>query len=235
MTWTVAFIVLGLTYGYFATAVPDLLAENQAVAGVLAQGVSSASLISAFVVTLLALTGMIAAVPGIQTMLKVRSEEHEDRVEPLLATPTSRFRYFGDNVLLALLAPTWYVLLVGAVMGYVVSRSDVGLTFGDVLPQAAATVPAVWTVVSVAVFVVGARPQVALAAWLGVVASFALTILGPMFHLWDWILGISPFWHVPDVGAPVVDWSGLGWVTLFTVGFVALGMVGFRRRDLASH
>lgn len=46
---------------------------------------------------------------------------------------------------------------------------------------------------AVSVAVVGARPHVRIAAWAGVVASFALTILGPTFKLWDWILAISPF------------------------------------------
>ncbi|WP_158068971.1 hypothetical protein [Cellulosimicrobium sp. CUA-896] len=96
-----------------------------------------------------------------------------------------------------------------------------------------ATVPAVWTVAAVSVAAVGARPAVSLVAWVGVLASFALTLLGPTFGLDDWVLGISPFWHVPDVAAPDVDLTGLGWVSLFTLGFVLLGLAGFRRRDLA--
>ena len=52
------------------------------------------------------------------------------------------------------------------------------------------------------------------------------------------MLGISPFWHVPEVAAGTlawsqVDWSGLGWISLVTLGFLVVGFVGFRRRDLA--
>ena len=100
------------------------------------------------------------------------------------------------------------------------------------------TVPAVWTVVALSVAVVGARPAAALASWAGVLASFLLTLLGPTFDLDDWVLGISPFWHVPEVAAGAlawsqVDWSGLGWISLVTLGFLVVGFVGFRRRDLA--
>ena len=49
----------------------------------------------------------------------------------------------------------------------------------------------------------------------------------------DWVLGISPFWHVPNVSVSVVDWSGLGWITLVTVFLLAVGTRGFRHRDLA--
>ncbi|MFZ1382084.1 MAG: hypothetical protein WAS54_04755 [Scrofimicrobium sp.] len=234
ITWLIAFATLGVVFGYFATSIRDLLGEDSTVAELLAAGaLTHKDLVSSFIVTILSMVGIIAAVPGVQTMLKVRSEELEDRVEPILSTPTSRFRYYGSNVLLALTESVVYVLVAGVIMAAVAANSDIGVSFWDVFIQAAATVPAVWTVVAVAVAVVGARPRASLAAWLGVVASFALTILGPMFNLWDWILGISPFWHIPNVTAAPVDWSGLGWISLFTLGFIAVGFIGFRRRDIA--
>ncbi|SDZ20402.1 hypothetical protein SAMN05444365_10744 [Micromonospora pattaloongensis] len=50
-----------------------------------------------------------------------------------------------------------------------------------------------------------------LVKWLGVVAAFALTILGPLFRLWDWALGISPLRHVPNL-TTTPGWSGLALV-----------------------
>jgi ABC-2 type transport system permease protein len=47
------------------------------------------------------------------------------------------------------------------------------------------------------------------------------------------VLGISPFWHVPNTQAAHPNLAGLLWITLFTAGFLALGFAGFRRRDLA--
>ena len=115
----------------------------------------------------------------------------------------------------------------------IAAAGDVGVTFGDAAVQALAAVPAVWTAVSLAVAVVGARPAVRLLAGLGVVASFGLTVLGPTFGLDEWVLRISPFRHVPEVAAPVVDWTGLGWISLVTALLLAVGMLGFRRRALA--
>ena len=90
------------------------------------------------------------------------------------------------------------------------------------------------TVVSVSVAVVGARPAVSLAAWVGVFASFGLTLLGPSFKLWDWALAISPFWHIPNVTDSDADWWGLFRISLVTVVLLAIGFVGFRRRDIAG-
>jgi len=125
------------------------------------------------------------------------------------------------------------VLIAGTLVAWLASAGDVGVTFSDVVVQAVATIPASWTVVAVAVAVVGARPVVSLVAWVGVVATFALTLLGPTFGLDDWVLGISPFWHVPNTAVADPDWSGLGWISLVTLGLLLVGFAGFRRRDLA--
>lgn len=235
LTWAVAFAILGVVFGYFATSIKDILSEDSAVAQILAAGSTTPDeLISAFLVTILSMVGILAAIPGIQTVLKVRSEEIEDRVEPLLAGAITRPRYYASNVVLALIASAVYVLLAGTIIAVLASQADVGLNLGDSILQAVATIPAVWTVVALSTAVVGARPVFLLAAWVGVVVSFALTLLGPMFNLWDWILGISPFWHIPNVTLGDADWSGLGWISLFTLFFLLVGFVGFRRRDLAS-
>lgn len=234
VTWVIAFVLLGVVFGYFATSITDILAGDSAVQQVMAAGATGPEqLVSAFLVTILSLVGIIASVPGVQVLLKVRSEETEDRVEPLLATAVSRPRYYAANVLLALASSTLYVLVAGVFVAWLASTADLGVEFGDVLLQAVATVPAVWTVVAVSVAVVGARPAVSIAAWAGVLLSFGLTLLGPTFGLDDWVLGISPFWHVPNVTVTDVDLTGLGWITLVTAGFLAIGFAGFRRRDLA--
>jgi len=234
ITWTIAFLALGVVFGYFATSITDILGSDSAVKQVLAAGATTPdALVSAFLVTVLSLVGIIAAIPGVQIMLKLRTEELEDRVEPLMATKVHRPRYYASNVVLALGAPTLYIVIAGTVIATLASTADIGVDFGDALLQAVATTPAVWTVIAVSVAVVGARPMVSLAAWLGVLVSFVLTLLGPTFKLWDWILAISPFWHIPNVTLSDAEWMGLVWISLVTAFFLVIGFVGFRRRDLA--
>jgi ABC-2 type transport system permease protein len=234
ITWTVAFALLGVVFGYFTTSVTGLVGDNPMVQGLLASGASTPeALVASFLVTILSLVGIIAAVGGVQTMLKVRAEELDDRVEPVLAGSVRRQRFYGAHVIVALAGPAIGVMVAGAVVAAIAAAGDVGVSFGGALLQAVATVPATWTAIAVSVAVIGARPVVKLASWFGVLASFALTILGPTFGLDDWVLAISPFWHVPNVSAAAVDWSGLGWISLVTLGLLLVGTVGFRRRDLA--
>lgn len=234
LTWTGAFVVLGLVYGYLATSIQDILRQDTAVRAIIAAGAATPDdLTSAFVVTILRLVGIIAAVSGIQIMLKLRSEEMDHRLEAVLAGALSRARYLAGNAGLALAAPAAFVLLAGLLIAGLAAGAGVGVSFGPTVLQAAVTIPAVWTVVAFAVAVVGARPHVSPAAWVGVFVSFALTVLGPTFRLPDRFLAISPFWHVPSVSAGDADWGGLLWVSVVTALFLVVGFVGFRRRDLA--
>lgn len=231
--WSIGFLVLGTVFGFLASTVGELVADNPAVAAVLAAGVvTEADLVFGFLVTIVKLVGIVAAVYGVQIALRVHAEELEHRVEPLLGAALGRSRYLASNAVLAVVAPTLALLLAGGAMGLTASALEESVQAVDVWRQAAATVPGVWVLTALALAVVGAEPRRRPVPWLAVVLSFALTMLGPIFRLQDWVLGISPFWHVPNVTAPVPDWSGLGYLGLVTVVLVAVAFAAFRRRDL---
>lgn len=235
VAWTVAFIALGVVFGYLSISIPEILSADSAVQQILAAGASTQEeLVAAFSVMILNLAGIIAAIPGVQLMIKVRTEEMEDRVEPLLATALSRPRYYAANIFLALAGPALFMVIVGSLIGVLSGSADIGVDFSTTVRQAVVTIPAVWLVVAVSVLVIGVRPQVHIAAWAGVVMSFVLTLLGPTFNLWDWVLAISPFWHVPAVGGVDPGWVGIAGVAVIAVVFSAAGVAGFRRRDVAG-
>lgn len=234
LTWAVAFLALGVVFGYLSTSVRDLLGGNEGARSVLAAGaVDTGELTRSFIQTILSLIGIIAAVAGVQVMLRLRAEEMADRVEPLLAGPLGRTRYFAANVVPALAVAGLLTVLAGTVLAGIAAGADTGVGFGQVLLQAVLTVPAVWTTAAVAVLVVGARPGAGPAAWAGVLLSFALTLLGPTFRLPDVVLDVSPFRHVPAVGEAAPDLSGLAGITVVTALLAIIGFVGFRRRDVA--
>jgi ABC-2 type transport system permease protein len=233
-TWVLAFFVLGFVLGFLTTAIGDVLLSNPAVAPILAGGaVTQAALTAQFLTTILSLAGIIAAITGIQVAMRIPAEEANDRVEPLLAGSVPRRSYFAANTVLALAASALALLIAGAVIA-TVAAGETGLSWSQVFGQSAATVPATWVLVAWSLALVGAAPRARVLGWLGLVAVFALTILGPLFRLWDWLLGISPFWHVPTVSASAPDWSGLAGLALIIAALLAGAFVGFRRRDIAA-
>lgn len=233
IAWLIAFAGLGLLFGTLATSIGDLVAENPAMAQILASGAATpADLTFAFLATILQIIAIIASIMGVQVVLRIYAEEIDHRVEPLLAGSLRRQTYLASNTVVALAGPALALLVAGTGLGLVVHAKDDTISFGRVLEQALVTIPAVWVLVALAVAAVGAAPRLRLIAWLGVVATFALTLLGPTFNLPDWQLDISPLRHVPNVAQASPDWSGLVWLSGFVVAFLAIGFVGFRRRDV---
>ncbi|RWR19930.1 hypothetical protein D8Y23_06685 [Microbacterium enclense] len=233
VVWVIAFLALGLVFGYFVTSIQDLLGDNPAVAQVLAAGATTSDeLVSAFLLTVVSLIGILAAIPGVQVVLRIRTEEGADRVEPVLAGGVHRATYLGSNLAMALGLSTVCVLLSGTLVALLAAGADIGLTFDGAFLQSVASLPAVWSLVALAAVVFSARPHVAVAAWAGVVATFGLTILGPTFDFSDEVLAISPFWHIPVIedGA---DLTGVFGTVAVVAVFLALAFAAFRRRDIA--
>ena len=88
-------------------------------------------------------------------------------------------------------------------------------------------------VVGATVALFGLVPRAAAAAWGVLGACVLLSVLGPLLGLPDWVLGLSPFDHVPQL--PADDFSAAPLLALCAVAaaLTALGMLAFRRRDLA--
>lgn len=231
ITWLIAFAGLGVIFGYLATSITDLLATNTSLTGVLAAGGGDASnLTFAFLVTLLQMIGLIAAIAGVQIVNRIIIEENNFRVEPLLAGALRRPTYLASNLVIAYLTPAVCLLIAASVIGLVAAST--GIAFGDVLAQAAVTIPAVWTLIAVGAAAVGARPAIRLAGWGAIIAAFGLTILGPTFKLPEWALSISPLHHVPNITASP-HWTSLAIVAVVFGLLTVVAFAGFRRRDIA--
>lgn len=233
VSWAVAYAGLGLLFGNLVSSVADLAARNPAMAGVLASGAAtSGSIAFAFLVTILQVVAVVAAVTGVQVALHLHAEEVAHRVEPLLATALRRRTYLASYVLVALGAPAGGLLLAGTTLGLVAHAQEDSVATGDVVLQAVATVPAVWVLVALGLAAVGAAPRLRVVAWMGVVGTFGLTVLGPTFDLPAWALDVSPLRHVPDVTGADPAWSGLVWLGAIAAALLVVAFAGFRRRDV---
>lgn len=242
--WLPAFVAIGFLLGTLAASMGDVIASSPVMARVLAAGAASQTdLTAAFLATVLQLVGIIAAALGVQVVMRVHTEESERRLEPLLAGALSRHRYLAATLVTALAATTAAMVATGIPLALVAADADPALRVRDLVAQAVVTVPAVWVLVGIALAAVGRDPGRRVVGWLAVVATFALTILGPTFRLWEWVLDISPLRHVPTLvqgtGQGVSaghlgdsDWLPLLALLLVAAVFTAVGFHGFRRRDL---
>ena len=80
----------------------------------------------------------------------------------------------------------------------------------------------------------GLSPRATAVGWGAYTACFVVGDLGPLLGLPRWAMDTSPFAHSPVLPGPSAELSGLVWLTMIVVGFLAGGSAAFRRRDLAG-
>ena len=230
--WTAGLFFSGLSVGLTGRDAKSLIGDSDQLGTIL--GSSQADIVDQyFAVSMLAMA-LIGAGFGIQATLRMRGEETAGHLESLLATGLSRRRWSGAYVAVAM-GGTVIVLGangLGAGLADAINSDDAG-QLPRLLAAGLAPVPAVWVIVGAAVALFGLVPRAVVAAWGVLGACVLLTVLGPLLGLPGWVLDLSPFEHVPEL--PAADFSAgpLVWLCAVAAGLTALGMLAFRRRDLA--
>ncbi|GGV20637.1 hypothetical protein GCM10010182_48340 [Actinomadura cremea] len=60
-----------------------------------------------------------------------------------------------------------------------------------------------------------------------------VTLVGPMLDVGRWALDVSPFTHIPKLPGADFTATPLLWLLALTTALTAIGLLGFRRRDLS--
>ena len=234
--WAVAIVVLGATYGGVGDEIEDMVGDSDAMADFIEQLGGTGTLTENYFATTLLFAGLAASGYAIQTLLRMRSEEAADRVEPVLATSVSRTRWMWSHIVIAVLGVVALVVLMGLSTGvtYGLVIGDVGGQVPTLVGAALVQAPAALALAGLAVAVFGLLPRRAVAiAW----AAFALCVLmgqlGAILDLPQAVLNLSPFSHLPAAPADNVVAAPLIMLLVVAAALLATGLTAFRRRDLA--
>jgi ABC-2 type transport system permease protein len=230
--WAAGFAVLGLALGNIAANVGEFITTPQAREMITRLG-GQQGLTNAFLATELGFAGIIASAYGIQAALRLRAEEVALHAEPLLATPVGRIRWACSHLAMALggVAVLLVVGGLGAGASWAVQSHDAG-QFGPVLAGALVQVPAAWVLTAVVLVAFGLAPRLVAVGWAALVAFLLLGELGPLLKLDRWVMDLSPFGHVPRVPGSAVSAPPLLWLLAVVLALAAVGLAGFRRRDV---
>jgi len=235
--WGVGLFLLGLLYGAVIPTIPDLVESNPDIAQFIggAAGAEQA-LIDAFLRYILLFMAVVSTGFAVSSVLRLRSEEESGRAEAVLATGVSRIRWVAATVAVAGLGCLALSVLMGLglALGYGLGMGRWDQALAQVGGQLA-YLPAVLVVAAFAVAVVGLLPRRAMLAWVLVAFVFFQTMLGQTLRLPDAVDGISPFWHLPGVPQEPFTATPALAELLVALALVALGLWGYRRRDLAPN
>ena len=232
--WAISLLALGLLYGGIAQEASTLYEEIEALEDYLVR-IGAADAADQYLALTASISALMTAGYVIQSVLRARSEEAALRAEPVLATPVDRRRWLGSYLAMSLGGSV--VLLLAFGIGTGIARA---ISTGDVgeLPRltgaALAYAPALWVFGGVAAALFGLVPRAASVAWGLLAVIVFIGFLGPVLQLPDWSYDISPVEHVPKLPVAEFDLVPELVLTVLALALVAVGLVGFRRRDLRS-
>jgi ABC-2 type transport system permease protein len=176
--WAVGLLGFGLIMGGIIGQVRDMTGAGR---DWYTQMGGSDQILDAYRASMMQMAGMAAAIYVVQVLLRMRTEEADGPLEPVLATAVSRPRWVASHAVTALLGATALLLLFAAGVGLAAGgvlgdpAGQVGTLIGASLVQ----LPGILVIGAVVIAAVGLLPRLASAvSWAVLMASI---LIGPLF------------------------------------------------------
>jgi ABC-2 type transport system permease protein len=243
VAWVVGALIFGAVIGAAAKGIGGLLTSHEVkkVVGNLGgqpgvAGAYRAALTNAYLAAMMSFTGLIAAGYAISTILRLHSEESEQRADEVLATSTGRIAWGLSHLLIAV-AGTLAILTtagLGTGLGYVYRSGGGGAEIGRLVGAGLAQAPAALVMAGIAAALFGLWPGATTAgSWSALGVAVLMLFLGAILQLSHWVLDISPYQHLPKLPGGTVSAPPLVWLSVIALALGVAGLAGLRRRDLS--
>jgi ABC-2 type transport system permease protein len=232
--WTVAMVGFGLVFGAIIDEMKDL---EGAAADWYARMGGSEQVLDAYRASIIEMAGMAVAIYAIQVLLRMRAEEADGRLEPVLAASVSRPRWMMSHLLNAVLGALLLLLVFAVSMGVAAGSmlGDLSAELRALIGAGLVQLPAILLIAGVVIALTALLPRAAAAlSW----AVFLVTILlGPMFgaatlQLPAWAQDLSPFTHTPKLPAAELAAAPVFGLIAISAALLAGGLATFRHRNL---
>jgi ABC-2 type transport system permease protein len=233
--WATGYAVLFAVCGAAAQGIGSLAGTSSVLEKEFTRIGGASAIVSAYLGSLMLLAGLIAAGFGVSTVLRLRTEETDERAEPVLSGAVGRVRWGLSHLCVAVVGVVVLMAIAGVAtgLGYGLRAGGVGHQVASLLETGLAQVPAVLVIAGVTVLAFGLLPETCVAVgWTALGLAVVINIFGAALQLSHWVLDISPFTHAPRLPGGTVAATPLIWLCAIALVLVVAGLSGLRRRDI---
>jgi ABC-2 type transport system permease protein len=189
--------------------------------------------LTAFVGFLLSVVGLMSLMLPMQLMTGLRADEARGLTESQLAGGLSRCALVLGRLVVAFVVAALLLILGGASFGltYGASVGDMSQLW-RLAADALVYLPGIMAVVGVSALLFGFAPRLTISvSWALATAMYFHVIISDALNLPDWVNNILPF-----TGTPMLPYeefnASVFWFAAAAIVLLALGILGFRRRDV---
>lgn len=187
----------------------------------------------AFRVLMIYVLSLFVAAYGILATLRLRSEETDGRVDSLLSTRTKRMGLISFHAVYAIIGPVVMLSVIGLAISLGGALSGGAGLWAQNLSAALGKLPAVWVMSGIVLLLFGVIPKASVGVSWGIFGLFiALQLLWEMGAVPDALVLLSPFGQVYPSRPQSLPVSAV--LTLIAALFCFIGLLGFKRRDIAD-
>ena len=232
IAWTIGMFILGAAYGSVLGDLEGFLTSSDAIQQMIPV-VEGFNLTERFMTMLMIILSILGTIPVLMYVLKLRSEEKNQRTEQLHATAVSRSNIIFSYTLIGLVGAIiiQFVSIIGLWSSAIFVMDD-PISLKTLLKAGFAHLPALWIMIGLTVILIGWAPRLTGIAWLYLGYSFFVVYLGEMLKLPDWMARLTPFGHTPQIPVEEVEPLTIIVLTLIALVLIAIGFIGYNRRDI---
>lgn len=233
--WTLGIAAFLLLIGLVSRSMTEFLAQNPLFAALAAEaGFADLGSVEGYAATLFALLTVPVGGFVASRVSALAGAETARRLDLLLAGPVTRLRLVGSVAASAAVGALVLTVAGGAAMWTGSRLVGSGLGLRDSLAGAVSTAPVAALGLGAALFALGWAPRlVGLAGMLPAAGGFLLTVVADSVGAPQWVASISPLTHLAPVPVAPPDLVALAIMVAAGAVLAAVGMIGYRRRDLA--
>lgn len=231
ISWLLGIFVIGLSYGSIFGEM-DTFLENPVLAEVLpeVEGYSKEVLFLSFLNIIMS---MLCAIPALIITLKIKGEENRGRIQHFLSKRISRNQIIGSYLFLAIVAAIFSLFLSGLGLWLaIIAVMENPISFGTIISSAIIYLPALLFMIGLSITLIGLYPKGSSLIWIYLGYTFFCLYLGEILGFPEWMKKLTPFGFIPQLPVDDVNYLTLSLMTIISIGFIFLGFLGYKKRDI---
>jgi ABC-2 type transport system permease protein len=235
LAWAGGLAILGLVLGLVAQAAAAAINSSPTIRDAISRLGGHGGGVKAYLGIAFGTVAALLAFAAAGQVNAARAEEASQHLDHLLVRPVGRGQWLTGRVAVATALLVAVSVVCGACSWVGTALQGGGVGFGELVLAGLNLAPPAIFVLGVGILVYGLVPRrAALISYLIVAWSFLVQLVATLVTSNRLLLDTSVLAHVTPAPAAVPDWASAG--ALVGLGLVAsaLGVVGFRSRDLAA-
>jgi ABC-2 type transport system permease protein len=234
--WSIGMFSIAAMYGVIMGDIGDFIESNEFYGQLMIDVPEHMGNMQAqsFVATINIMLSICIAIPVLAMVFKLRREESDGRLEHILSRSVSRTRNLAGYTAIGF-GTSLIIPLVTAFGFYAssVSVMEEPIAFSFFLENSMVYLPALWVMLGFAVVLVGLFPKATVFSWGYIGYTFFVMFFGGIVNLPEWLQKTTPFGYIPMLIIEDVNWLSMSVLTMIAATLIAVGLIGYRRRDMA--